>query len=163
MTNASANSIMPRLMPCSSSPALGSIKTKKKSTMAATSYSLWPTPTVSTRITSKPAASHSNMVSRVFCATPPKAPSDGLGRIYAFCSRLNNSMRVLSPRILPPLNGELGSTANTATFLPWLIRCKPNASINVDLPTPGIPVIPIRILLPVLGKSWLSNVCACSR
>ncbi len=52
-------------MPCRSSPAPGSISTTKKSTMLATAVSDWPTPTVSTNTTSKPAASSTLMVSRV--------------------------------------------------------------------------------------------------
>ena len=48
--------------------------------MPATTVSDWPTPTVSTRTTSKPAASQSSMVSRVIRATPPSVPPDGEGR-----------------------------------------------------------------------------------
>jgi hypothetical protein len=43
---------MPFLMPCSSSPAPASMSTRKKSTIEATAYSDWPTPTVSTSTTS---------------------------------------------------------------------------------------------------------------
>mgnify|MGYP000456671995 CR=1 FL=1 len=67
----------------------------------------------------------------------------------AFSSFTSSSMRVLSPRILPPESCEEGSTANTATLWPRLSRYMPKASIKVDLPTPGTPVMPIRILLPV--------------
>ena len=49
--------------------------------MSATTVSDWPTPTVSTMITSKPAASHSSMASRVLRATPPSVPPEGEGRI----------------------------------------------------------------------------------
>ncbi len=73
----SASSSTPFLMPCNSSPAPGSISTRKKSVMSATAVSDWPMPTVSTRITSNPAASHSSMVSRVLAATPPSVPDDG--------------------------------------------------------------------------------------
>ena len=66
--------------------------------------------------------------------------------------RDSSSMRVLSPRMLPPAIGELGSTASTATRLPCSSRCRPKASMKVDLPTPGIPVMPMRILLPVWGR-----------
>ena len=46
-------------------------------------------------------------------------------------------MRVLSPRIEPPRALD-GSTASTATLCPpWSTRWRPNASMNVDLPTPG--------------------------
>src|SRR6185312_7982230 len=65
--------------------------------------------------------------------------------------------RVLSPRIEPPVRAEVGSTASTATL--WLssIRYMPSASMVVDLPTPGEPVMPTRIALPVPGNS------ACTR
>ncbi len=49
--------------------------------MLATATSDCPTPTVSTRITSKPAASSSTMVSRVALATPPRVPEVGDGRM----------------------------------------------------------------------------------
>ena len=48
-------------------------------------------------------------------------------------------MRVLSPRIEPPVRVELGSTARTATRLPEAVSCEPRVSIVVDLPTPGTP------------------------
>ena len=48
-------------------------------------------------------------------------------------------MRVLSPRIEPPLRVLDGSTASTATRWPASTRCRPSASMNVDLPAPGAP------------------------
>src|SRR5262249_648954 len=75
----SASSTTPFLRPCSSSPAPGSISTRKKSVMSATLISDWPMPTVSTRTTSNPAASPSSMVSRVLLATPPGGPDAGGG------------------------------------------------------------------------------------
>src|SRR5262245_20272591 len=48
----SASSTTPFLIPCSSSPAPGSISTRKKSVMSATAVSDWPVPTVSTSTTS---------------------------------------------------------------------------------------------------------------
>ena len=70
-------SMMPRFMPCSSSPAPASISSRKKSVMDRTAVSDCPTPTVSTRTLRNPAASHSRMVSRVRRATPPRWPRDG--------------------------------------------------------------------------------------
>jgi hypothetical protein len=50
----------------------------------------------------------------------------------------------------------LGSTARTATFFPNDVRCFPKASMNVLFPTPGTPVIPIRIDLFAWGKhAWI--------
>ncbi len=53
-------------------------------------------------------------------------------------------MRVLSPRIEPPVRVDDGSTASTATRKPCEVSSVPNASMNVDLPTPGTPLMPIR-------------------
>ena len=49
--------------------------------MLATVTSDCPTPTVSTRMTSYPAASSSTIVSRVALATPPSVPDVGDGRM----------------------------------------------------------------------------------
>ena len=59
----------------------------------------------------------------------------------------------------PPVRAEDGSTASTATLWPCSIRNMPSASIVVDLPTPGEPVMPTRMALPVCG----SSVCTSSR
>src|SRR5690606_37100589 len=159
----STSSTRPRLIPCSSSPAPGSINARKKSTMPATAVSDWPTPTVSTSTTSKPAASHTSMLSRVRLATPPSVPLEGEGRTNAFGSTLKRRMRVLSPRIEPPLSCDDGSTASTATVLPRVVRWVPSASMNVDFPTPGTPVMPTRKAPPVWGRSSASMRPASSR
>ncbi|MGY3360425.1 hypothetical protein ACVWZK_007088 [Bradyrhizobium sp. GM0.4] len=101
-------------MPCNSSPPPGSIKARKKSVMSQTAVSDWPMPTVSTSTTSKPAASHSSIASRVLAATPPSVPEDGEGRMKASSEAESRAIRVLSPRIEPPLRAEDGSTASTA-------------------------------------------------
>ena len=72
-------------------------------------------------------------------------------------------MRVLSPRIEPPLRALDGSTASTATRWPASTRCRPSASMNVDLPTPGAPLMPTRIAPPVAGSSSSSSASASSR
>ncbi len=125
--------------------------------MSATAVSDWPMPTVSTRITSKPAASHSSMVSRVLAATPPSVPDDGEGRMKALRSTESCVMRVLSPRIEPPVRDDDGSTASTATLWPAATRLDPSVSMVVDLPTPGTPVMPTRIAVPVKGSSFCTN------
>jgi hypothetical protein len=152
ITIASAISIIPRLIPCNSSPAPANFSNKKKSTIECTAISLCPTPTVSIKIVLKPAASHKMMVSRVFCATPPKDSPLGEGRIYAFGSFTNSSIRVLSPKILPLLIELLGSMAKTATLFPFWVKYFPKASIKVLFPTPGTPVIPILTDLFAKGK-----------
>ena len=158
----SAISIIPRLMPCSSSPVPASWINRKKSTIEWTAVSLCPTPTVSTKIVSKPAASHKTMVSRVFRATPPNEPADGEGRMKAFFSRESASIRVLSPRMLPFERSLLGSIARTANLWPALIRCMPNESIEVLLPAPGTPVMPTRTDLPACGRHFSIISCAIS-
>src|SRR5574343_1444703 len=62
-------------------------------------------------------------------------------------------MRVLSPRIEPPDTVDEGSTASTATRWPCPIRYRPSASMKVDLPTPGTPLMPSRKDFPV----WVSR------
>jgi hypothetical protein len=49
------------------------------------------------------------------------------------------SIRIRSPRIAPPLNGELGSTATTATVRPPPRATRTSASTNVLLPAPRRP------------------------
>ena len=54
-------------------------------------------------------------------------------------------IRVLSPRMLPPPFGLVGSTERTATRCPKSVTIwRPRASMRVLLPAPGTPVIPIR-------------------
>jgi len=151
-------------MPCSSSPAPASIRRRKKSTIECTAVSDCPTPTVSTKMQSKPAASHKMMASRVFCATPPSDPAEAEGLIKAFGSFARSSIRVLSPSMLPLLRLLLGSMASTATLWPEEVRCLPSDSIKVLFPTPGTPVIPTRIDLPEYGRqpamiSWARAWC----
>ncbi len=69
-------------------------------------------------------------------------------------------MRVLSARIEPPVRAEDGSTASTATLWPSPVRWLPSASMVVDLPTPGAPVIPTRRAVPVCGRRLCTSWCA---
>ena len=62
----------------------------------------------------------------------------------ALSSAASRAIRVLSPRMEPPVRGLVGSTASTATRLPRPVSMTPKASISVDLPTPGTPVTPTR-------------------
>ncbi len=55
------------------------------------------------------------MDSRVAFATPPSVPAEGEGRTKAAGSTARRSIRVLSPRMEPPVRLEDGSTASTAT------------------------------------------------
>ena len=112
------------------------------------------------KITSKPAASHSTIVSRVLRATPPSEPADGEGRIKTWGLVEMLSMRVLSPRIEPPLRSELGSMASTASLCRREVTIPPTASMKVDLPAPGTPVMPMRIERPAWGRHFSMISCA---
>jgi hypothetical protein len=155
--------MMPRLTPCNSSPPAGARSRTKRSHICATIVSDWPTPTVSISTTSKPAASQSVTASRVRRATPPSCEDEGEGRMNAPFSRLSRSIRVLSPRIEPPDRAEEGSTASTATRSPSSISIMPKASMKVDLPTPGVPDIPIRSACRPAGRSASSSAVASAR
>ena len=150
----SAISMIPRLIPCNSSPVPASWIKRKKSTMEWTAVSLCPTPTVSTKTVSNPAASHKIIVSRVLRATPPNEPADGEGRMKAFFSLDRASILVLSPNILPFERSLLGSIANTANLWPCFNKCIPKESIEVLFPAPGTPVIPMRTDFPAKGKHF---------
>ena len=163
MTIASAISIIPRFIPCSSSPAPDIIRSRKKSTIDLTTVSDCPTPTVSIMMTSKPAASHKIEVSRVFRATPPRVSPEGEGRIKAFSSVESSSMRVLSPRMLPLERSLLGSIASTASRFPLAVKNFPKLSIKVLFPTPGTPVIPTLTELPECGRHFSIMVWAISK
>ena len=54
--------------------------------------------------------------------------------------------------MLPPVRVDEGSTASTATLCPSVVSIVPSASMNVDLPTPGTPVIPTRWLATAWGQ-----------
>ena len=53
-----------------------------------------------------------------------------------------SDMRTRSPRIAPPVNGDDGSTASTATDSPEARTTRSTALVRVDLPAPGAPVTP---------------------
>lgn len=133
----------------------GKLDKQEKSTIECTAVSLCPTPTVSTNILSNPAASQSTIVSRVLRATPPNEPAEGLGRMKDLGWTESFSIRVLSPKMLPLLRSLLGSIANTASFPSYFSNtCNPNTSIDVLLPAPGTPLIPIRMESPEYGRHF---------
>ena len=67
------------------------------------------------------------------------------------------AIRVLSPRMLPPLTLLVGSTASTATRWLWRVSDVPSASMKVLFPAPGTPLTPTRQAPPVAGKSASST------
>ena len=81
----------------------------------------------------------------------------------AFGSRDSRSIRVLSPRILPPDLAEDGSTASTATRRPCPVSIRPKLSMKVDLPTPGVPDRPMRKACRPVARSADTSACACTR
>src|SRR5665647_471195 len=60
-------------------------------------------------------------------------------------------MRIRSPSKAPPENGEDGSTARMPTRLPRALSAPTSALVIVDLPTPGLPVMPKMCARPVCG------------
>jgi hypothetical protein len=80
----------------------------------------------------------------------------------AWSSTDSRAMRVLSPRMLPPVRVDDGSTARTATRLPLPVSSEPRASTNVDFPAPGTPVMPMRWAPPAFGNSRVSSSWAAS-
>ena len=96
---------------------------------------------------SQPAASSTRMASGTATANPPAWPRVAIDRMKASWPTWL-SMRIRSPRMAPPVSGELGSMARMAG------RLAPEAAASrpamVDLPAPGAPVTPTTRALPAL-------------
>src|SRR5690349_14211243 len=60
-------------------------------------------------------------------------------------------MRTQSPRIAPPVTGDVGSTASTATSESRARSAFTRAAVSVLLPAPGAPVMPTVYALPPIG------------
>ena len=60
-------------------------------------------------------------------------------------------MRTRSPRMAPPVNGDDGSMASTATSSPSERSRPMTAEVSVLLPAPGAPVSPTVYPLPEIG------------
>ncbi len=84
------------------SPDSGTSTTTVVSASLTTSSSVWPTPTVSTRTQSNPAASRSFWVSAVARASPPRLPRVAMLRMKTPGSRVCACIRIRSPRTAPP-------------------------------------------------------------
>ena len=117
-TKMSAISMMPALSACTSSPLPGTSITIETSAVRTMSTSSWPTPTVSMRTTSLPAASRTSATSLVARARPPRWPRVAMLRMKTPASAACACMRTRSPRIAPPVNGLVGSTATMPTVGP---------------------------------------------
>lgn len=77
----SAISMTPALKAWTASPAAGVSTKRVVSATRAMSTSLWPTPTVSTKIRSKPKASRRLKAATVAPASPPRAPREARERM----------------------------------------------------------------------------------
>src|SRR5688572_10135017 len=66
-------------------------------------------------------------------------------------------MRMRSPRMAPPVNGLLGSTAMTPTEGFSLRYAAARRSTRELFPEPGLPVIPITLACPVCSNSCCSS------
>src|SRR4051794_118125 len=62
-------------------------------------------------------------------------------------------IRTRSPSRAPPVYGEVGSIARTATRRPAARAVRTSAVAIVDLPTPGAPVSPTVAAVPVWGNT----------
>ena len=98
--------------------ARGASTSTTVSAAPATSTSDWPTPTVSTRTTSKPAAVEHAQRLRDATARPPRCPRVAIDRMKTPGSVACSCIRTRSPSSAPPENGDDGSTASTATRVP---------------------------------------------
>ena len=145
--------MMPALMAWISSPMPGTRTTQQVWTQDTTSTSSWPTPTVSTITVSKPAASRRSMASCVARARPPRAPRVAMLRMKIPGSAAQRPMRMRSPRMAPPLKGDVGSTARMPTRWPWARRVRATWSVRVLFPAPGEPVMPITVARPRWGQT----------
>ena len=84
-----------------------------------------------------------------FCGDAAERAGRRRGADVGSGSTASRAIRVLSPRMEPPVRAEDGSTASTATLCPRSVSRLPSASMVVDLPTPGAPVMPTRRAVPV--------------
>ena len=154
---------MPALMAWMSSPRLGTPTTTVVSAARAISTSSWPTPTVSTMTTSLPKASSSSTTSSVLRASPPMTPRVAMLRMKTPESLCSSIIRTRSPRMAPPVNGLVGSTATMPTDLPRARYSAASRVVRVDLPEPGGPVTPSTWARPVFGYRQRSARRASSR
>ena len=111
---------MPALIAWMSSPSPGTVITTVVCAAFMTSISSCPTPTVSMRMRSKPIASSTSATSKVERDSPPSWPRVASERMKTPGSSACCCMRMRSPRMAPPVNGEVGSTATTPTLSPAL-------------------------------------------
>ena len=142
---------MPAFAIWTASPIPGASTTTAVSVAAATSTSACPTPTVSTTISSYAAASSTRTASGAASAMPPRCPRVAIERMKTPGSVACSCMRTRSPSSAPPVYGDVGSIASTATVRPASRSARTSSVASVDFPTPGAPVSPIVDARPVLA------------
>ena len=150
-TMMSGISITPAFSAWIESPEPGISTSTTESAWSITSTSAWPTPTVSRKTSSLPAASISSAVCSAASASPPSAPRVAIERMKTPGSRKCSVSRIRSPSSAPPRNGEDGSIESTAIVAVERALVLISAPISVDLPAPGGPVKPTIDALPVCG------------
>ena len=150
-TMMSGISMTPALSAWIESPEPGISTSTTVSAWSITSTSAWPTPTVSRKTSSLPAASISSAVWSAASARPPSAPRVAIERMKTPGSRKCSVRRMRSPSSAPPRNGEDGSIESTATWRSAARRSFTSEPISVDLPAPGGPVKPTTAAEPVCG------------
>ena len=91
------------------------------------------------------------MASGAARAIPPRWPREAIERMNTPGSVAWTCIRNRSPSNAPPVNGEVGSIASTATVLSRDLAARTNCSANEDFPTPGEPVRPTVYARPVFG------------
>ena len=135
----------------------GTTSTTVVSAADAISTSAWPTPTVSTRMTSSPAAVRTLIACGAAAASPPSCPRLPIDLMNTPSSVACSCIRTRSPSSAPPVNGEDGSTASTATRFPRARNARTSALVTVDLPAPGAPVRPITRVPAAAGFKSLTT------
>src|SRR6478735_10411489 len=95
-----------------------------------------------------PPAARTRTASGTASASPPTCPRVAIERMNTPSSVACSCIRRRSPRIEPPVNGEVGSTASTATRSPPSRATRSRALVNVLLPAPGAPVMPTTYAAP---------------
>jgi hypothetical protein len=159
-TRTSAISSTPAFAAWIESPIPGTTTTTVESAAEAISTSACPTPTVSTRMTEKPAASRTRIAIGAVADRPPSWPLLAIDRMNTPESIACPCIRTRSPSSAPPENGDDGSTASTATCSPRARRAATSAFVVVDLPAPGAPVSPITRGAPGGRPAPLTSACS---
>ena len=138
MTKTSAISISPALLACTASPQPGLTTTTVVSALPGDlDLDLADADGLDEDPRAGPTASSRRMASGVARARPPRWPRVAIERMNTPGSVAWSCMRTRSPRMAPPVNGDDGSMASTATSWPCARRWPMSALVSVDLPAPG--------------------------